>query len=122
MPLHNPEPDLQEYRLALEPRSATSPYTMLRLEHISAKDDGPCEESTVWTGTIEACLLSDLVDAAGEHHDKHEGTYVKDLQEPAEFSYEDEYGTECEGHESLAGEHMGETVFCDGSCKRTKET
>jgi hypothetical protein len=23
----------------------------------------------------------------------------------------------CEGHESLAGEHMGETVFCDGSCK-----
>lgn len=25
---------------------------------------------------------------------------------------------ECEGHESLAGEHMGETVFCDGSCQR----
>jgi hypothetical protein len=24
---------------------------------------------------------------------------------------------ECEGHESLAGEHMGETVFCDGTCK-----
>lgn len=23
----------------------------------------------------------------------------------------------CEGHESLAGEHMGETVHCDGSCK-----
>lgn len=22
----------------------------------------------------------------------------------------------CEGHESLAGEHMGETVQCDGSC------
>lgn len=22
----------------------------------------------------------------------------------------------CQGHESLAGEHMGETVFCDGSC------
>lgn len=22
----------------------------------------------------------------------------------------------CEGHESLAGEHMGETVFCNGSC------
>lgn len=23
---------------------------------------------------------------------------------------------ECEGHESLAGEHMGEAVYCDGSC------
>jgi hypothetical protein len=23
----------------------------------------------------------------------------------------------CEGHESLAGEHMGETVYCDGSCR-----
>jgi len=23
---------------------------------------------------------------------------------------------ECEGHESLAGAHMGESVYCDGSC------
>lgn len=23
---------------------------------------------------------------------------------------------ECEGHESLAGEHMSETTYCDGSC------
>lgn len=23
----------------------------------------------------------------------------------------------CEGHESLAGEHMGETVHCDGTCR-----
>lgn len=23
---------------------------------------------------------------------------------------------ECEGHESLDGAHMGETVYCDGSC------
>lgn len=23
----------------------------------------------------------------------------------------------CEGHESLAGAHMGETVYCDGSCQ-----
>lgn len=22
----------------------------------------------------------------------------------------------CEGHESLAGGHMGETVYCDGTC------
>lgn len=26
--------------------------------------------------------------------------------------------TECEGHESLAGEHMGEAVYCDGSCDK----
>jgi hypothetical protein len=25
---------------------------------------------------------------------------------------------ECEGHESLAGGHHGETVFCDGTCRR----
>lgn len=24
--------------------------------------------------------------------------------------------SQCEGHESLAGHHMGETVFCDGTC------
>ncbi len=24
---------------------------------------------------------------------------------------------ECEGHESLDGAHMGETVYCDGTCK-----
>lgn len=23
---------------------------------------------------------------------------------------------ECEGHESLNGAHMGESVYCDGSC------
>jgi hypothetical protein len=26
----------------------------------------------------------------------------------------------CEGHESLAGEHMGEAVYCDGSCRRAR--
>ena len=29
---------------------------------------------------------------------------------------DDDFG--CEGHESLAGEHMGETVYCDGSCRK----
>lgn len=24
---------------------------------------------------------------------------------------------ECQGHESLAGEHMGIAVYCDGSCR-----
>jgi len=29
-----------------------------------------------------------------------------------------EGGNQCEGHASLAGEHMGESVYCDGSCRR----
>lgn len=29
---------------------------------------------------------------------------------------------DCEGHESLAGEHMGESVYCDGSCQRVRGT
>lgn len=28
----------------------------------------------------------------------------------------DDDDTECEGHESLAAEHMGESVYCDGTC------
>lgn len=32
----------------------------------------------------------------------------------------DEDDPECEGHESLDGAHMGETVFCDGSCVRRR--
>lgn len=28
---------------------------------------------------------------------------------------------ECPGHESLAGEHMGETVYCNGTCQRTED-
>lgn len=27
-----------------------------------------------------------------------------------------DYSDLCEGHESLAGEHMGEAVYCDGTC------
>lgn len=34
-----------------------------------------------------------------------------------EVTEDDDSG--CEGHESLSGAHMGETVFCDGSCVRT---
>lgn len=30
----------------------------------------------------------------------------------------DESDNECEGHESLSGDMMGESTFCDGSCKR----
>lgn len=37
-------------------------------------------------------------------------------RELAETDDDDELA--CEGHESLAGEHMGETVYCDGTCKR----
>ena len=43
-----------------------------------------------------------------------------DLETADEFSeYDDD--TECEGHESLDGAHMGETVYCDGSCRPDAE-
>jgi hypothetical protein len=40
----------------------------------------------------------------------------------SDYEYDDfeDYGDEepeCEGHESLDGAHMGETVYCDGSCQ-----
>lgn len=28
---------------------------------------------------------------------------------------------ECEGHESLDGAHMSETVYCDGSCRKKEK-
>ena len=30
----------------------------------------------------------------------------------------DDDDNECEGHESLDGAHMGETVYCDGTCRK----
>lgn len=42
-------------------------------------------------------------------------TFVLDLSGHGFFDELEE--AECEGHESLAGAHMGETVFCDGSCQ-----
>lgn len=33
----------------------------------------------------------------------------------SQFDYVRDIG-ECEGHESLNGAHMGETVYCDGTC------
>jgi hypothetical protein len=39
--------------------------------------------------------------------------------EQLENTYEDFLAelTECEGHESLNGAHMGESVYCDGTCR-----
>ena len=31
------------------------------------------------------------------------------------YEYDEDEG--CEGHQSLDGAHMGETVFCDGTCR-----
>lgn len=33
---------------------------------------------------------------------------------------EEQADEQCEGHESLDDAHMGETVFCDGSCRRQR--
>lgn len=43
---------------------------------------------------------------------------VAELSGAEEDSGWDDGEDECEGHESLAGEHMGEAVYCDGSCRR----
>lgn len=42
-------------------------------------------------------------------------TFVLDLS--GHGFYEELADAACEGHESLSGAHMGETVFCDGSCQ-----
>ncbi|MDR6117232.1 hypothetical protein QE370_000416 [Aeromicrobium sp. SORGH_AS981] len=42
-------------------------------------------------------------------------TWMTDL---SGYGYYDELeDARCEGHESLDGAHMGESVFCDGSCQ-----
>lgn len=45
-------------------------------------------------------------------------TYTARVDEGVQVIDEDDEDNECEGHESLDGAHMGETVYCDGSCKR----
>jgi hypothetical protein len=45
------------------------------------------------------------------------GDYIPGRGKCYDVSYvHGEIPGECEGHESLAGQHMGETVFCDGTC------
>lgn len=43
---------------------------------------------------------------------------VRDWYENGEGAAPEWVTDECDGHESLAGEHMGEAVYCDGSCQR----
>jgi hypothetical protein len=42
------------------------------------------------------------------------------LRTPVDIAADEaaEDDNQCEGHESLAGEHMGESVHCDGTCRR----
>lgn len=60
-----------------------------------------------------------LADAATEHLDALcvEGCHFEwDCGELSLVHDEDE-DDDCEGHESLDGAHMGEAVYCDGSCR-----
>jgi len=46
---------------------------------------------------------------------------LKKVAEAAQERAAEEWAAEeleCEGHESLDGAHMSETVFCDGSCRK----
>jgi hypothetical protein len=55
--------------------------------------------------------------------DERTAAEVIDALRAAAQEWDDTHGAEaddeweCEGHESLAGEHMGETVYCDGTCR-----
>lgn len=53
--------------------------------------------------------LKDLFTASNTHEPVTEGsTVINDA----------DWINECDGHETLSGAHMGETVYCDGRCKR----
>lgn len=89
---------------------------------------------------IEAELPSVIVESrAREAQAKHEAyeeyaayvqerrssaaTYIREhaaKSAPPEPEEDEDNG--CEGHESLDGAHMGETVYCDGSCQRSEES
>jgi hypothetical protein len=47
---------------------------------------------------------------------------LKEVEESMWDGYDDDDDddNECEGHESLRGDMMGISVFCDGSCKTRK--
>ncbi len=50
-------------------------------------------------------------------HAGHDGTQPDCPYCPPVDDTDPDDESTCEGHESLAGEHMGETVFCDGTCQ-----
>lgn len=44
--------------------------------------------------------------------------YEQAVDAPSVVDWNDDEDDQCEGHESLDGAHMGEAVYCDGSCRR----
>lgn len=73
-------------------------------------------------GPAEAikALLSEAQDSelnAAQICKAHELGMDPKLAERAVAAKVVEEDAECQGHQSLAGAHMGETVFCDGSCR-----
>lgn len=80
-----------------------------------AEAEGEVAPGTTWTSFARTGLLTN-----------DEGLVLR-LADGSEFQVtivqsdwpleEEDDEDECEGHESLAGQHMGETVYCDGSCR-----
>jgi hypothetical protein len=82
------------------------PYPSPEVETTSLRGSTPsyravCKAGTCWAGEwhwnvdpmrAEAAAIEEFDDHVAEAHD-------------------------CDGHESLAGEHMGEAVYCDGGCR-----
>lgn len=69
--------------------------------------------------------LADFLDERGEYvppamREQQPITPCTELSGAEEDSGWDDDDDGCEGHESLAGAHMGEAVYCDGSCRRVR--
>jgi hypothetical protein len=106
------------------------------LEYVATKPDATGEDVRDDVSDIAADLVSvytherwqQFADLAAYQEEPESGEWPQDLTAAAEvalyqiverlvFALAQRLDdAECEGHESLDGAHMGETVYCDGSC------
>jgi hypothetical protein len=78
------------------------------------------EDAWMWA-TAEQDDYGPMATEADAHAEWHRNTGIPMGQPgcPQDACHPvDDYDDECEGHESLDGAHMGETVYCDGSCRQ----
>lgn len=100
---------------------------------IASTDPGAGQEQRDWEEELHSIAANpDVSEAFREaaldsHRESFDSDYVEKDDDaacarckagrPLPHAYLPNEEADCDGHESLAGEHMGETVFCDGSCK-----
>jgi hypothetical protein len=106
-------------RLTGTPHKSTS-------EHPTALGAGMGPAQLGITAAVDQAITAGLVQVV----DVRDTTYgfglrflaLADPQPTAADEDDDDWDDEdeCEGHESLDGAHMGETVYCDGSCRKAR--